>query len=229
MRKRFVDKKALLLDMNSTFMFGEDRFGDDEDYSIYYRSIGGAVSSQEVNRLITLTYEYLAERYPDERFRHAFPSVRHVLTQVSNDDLSDYEIDLVINTFAFHEHGYIPEEYINVLFNLREQFILSAVIDIWAPKRLWIDTFKRHNIYSLFSAFSFSSDHGMVKPSPEPFRRVVEQLNLPINQCVVIGDSVRRDLGGATAAGIECILVGVGKSEQAIAHYPTLIDFYNDL
>lgn len=32
----FNDKEALLLDMNGTFMFGEDRFGDDQDYSAYY-------------------------------------------------------------------------------------------------------------------------------------------------------------------------------------------------
>ena len=37
----FKGKEAILLDMNSTFMFGEDRFGEVEDYSEYYRSIGG--------------------------------------------------------------------------------------------------------------------------------------------------------------------------------------------
>jgi len=29
------DKKGLRLDMNSTFMFGEDRFGDAEDFVIH--------------------------------------------------------------------------------------------------------------------------------------------------------------------------------------------------
>lgn len=41
----FENKKALLLDMNSTFMFGEDNFGKDEDFSIYYKKIGGQLSS----------------------------------------------------------------------------------------------------------------------------------------------------------------------------------------
>ena len=30
----FVGKKVLLLNMNGTFMFGEDRFGESEDFSI---------------------------------------------------------------------------------------------------------------------------------------------------------------------------------------------------
>ena len=33
-------KSALLLDMNSTFMFGEDRFGDTEDFSVRYFESG---------------------------------------------------------------------------------------------------------------------------------------------------------------------------------------------
>ena len=31
-------KKALLLDMNSTFMFGEDRFADSDDFSLFYKA-----------------------------------------------------------------------------------------------------------------------------------------------------------------------------------------------
>jgi len=215
--------------MNNTFMFGEDRFNSDQDYSIQYHNLGGSLSSNHVNNLIESTYEYLAERYPDKKFRHSFPSVEYALSQVSNDNLPQNEVDIIINTFASHELGYIPDDYINVLFKLREIFTLSLVIDIWSPKDLWIETFKNQGIYPLFSAFSFSSDHGMVKPSPEPFKRVVKQLNLSSDQCLVIGDSVRRDLGGANAAGIDCVLVGGAKNERAVGHYPTLLYFVNDI
>lgn len=36
----YMDKEVLLLDMNSTFMFGEDRFDEHEDFSIYYNNLG---------------------------------------------------------------------------------------------------------------------------------------------------------------------------------------------
>ena len=53
-------KKALLLDMNSTFMFGEDRFGETEDFSVYYKSIGGNLEQDFLNQTIRSAYEYLA-------------------------------------------------------------------------------------------------------------------------------------------------------------------------
>ena len=48
----FTGKKALLLDMNSTFMFGEDRFGDSEDFSICYYKVGGVLPPHKINRIL---------------------------------------------------------------------------------------------------------------------------------------------------------------------------------
>ena len=61
------EKEALLLDMNNTFMFGEDRFGEDEDFSKYYKSIGGNFSSEYINELIRCIYKYLEKIYPTEK------------------------------------------------------------------------------------------------------------------------------------------------------------------
>lgn len=86
--------------------------------------------------------------------------------------------------------------------------MLAAVIDIWSPKNAWLIEFERAGISGLFSAASFSSDHGMVKPSPKPFKWVLSQLGVSESEAIVVGDSPRRDLGGAKSAGIDCILVG---------------------
>ena len=75
-------------------------------------------------------------------------------------------------------------------------------------------------------AMSFSSDHGMVKPSPRPFKRVLEQLNVPNSKAIMIGDSPRRDLGGAKEAGIDCILVGGVEHPEALAHFSNLLEFF---
>jgi FMN phosphatase YigB (HAD superfamily) len=217
------NKKALLLDMNSTFMFGEDRFGPDEDYSKYYKDIGGRLPKYRINRLITDVFEYLSARYSEEKHRHSFPSVEEAIKKVSNSNLSNEETNNIVNTFAFHEHGYIPDKYSNALTNLESKFILSAVIDIWPPKDRWLKTFNEKGIRNLFSAMSFSSDHGMVKPSPKPFELVIKELSIPKDNCLVVGDSVRRDLGGAVAAGIDCILVGGARDERALECYPSLL------
>lgn len=74
-------------------------------------------------------------------------------------------------------------------------------------------------------AISFSSDHGMVKPSPKPFELVQQQLGLQKYQCLITGDSIRRDLGGAIAAGIDCVLIGGKINSSAIACYSSLLSF----
>jgi len=50
----------------------------------------------------------------------------------------------------------------------------------------------------------FSSDSGIVKPSEKPFLTVLEQLGADPEDVLVVGNSPRRDLGGALAAGIAC-------------------------
>jgi len=225
----FKEKKALLLDMNSTFMFGEDRFGETEDYSLYYNKIGGTLKKEELNNIITSAYEYLDIRYPNAKYRNNFPSLEKAIQKTFHKKLSEEEIEKIIDTFAFHEMGYITQEYAEALHTLSKYFILAVVIDIWAPKKVWVETFEKHGILNLFSAISFSSDLGVVKPSPGAFELVVGQLNLLKGECLVIGDSVRRDLGGAMAAGIDCVLVGGASDSGALGCYPSLLEFCNEI
>jgi len=225
----FEGKEALLLDMNSTFMFGEDRFEEGENFSEYYKSIGGALSSKYVNTLIRQVYEHLDKKYPTQEYRHCFPSLDEVIDVIAEIRLPDSEKEKIVETFSYHEQGEISEPYVRALKELKEQFTLSLVIDIWAPKEMWVRTFKTLGIWELFSAYSFSSDHGIVKPSPEPFEMVVDRLNLPKEKCLVIGDSIRRDLGGSQAAGIDCVLLGGAKSEQSVGSFPTLLAFQESM
>lgn len=221
----FHGKKALLLDMNSTFMFGEDRFGESEDFSEYYSHIGGSLPANEINDIIRSAYAYLDSRYPDQKYRHCFPSVEDAIKSTTRRKLTQDELLKIVDTFAFHELGHIPEEYVMVLKKLRQHFLLAVVIDIWAPKTAWLKAFELSDISHLFSAASFSSDHGMVKPSPRPFEWVLKQLGISNTDALVIGDSPRRDLGGAHAAGIDCILVGGAQHPQAVGSYKDLIAF----
>lgn len=218
-------KRALLLDMNSTFMFGEDRFDSEQDFSVFYHEMGGKLPGIEINRLIRRVYSFLDERYPQASYRHCFPTVEGCIRELSRQNLSAEEISRLVSTFAHHERGYIPKEYASALHQLSEYFTLSLVIDIWAPKNTWQQTFEESGIAHLFKASSFSSDHGMVKPSAKPFDLVIEVLGVTKKEALVIGDSVRRDLGGAQLAGIDCILVGGAKNQAALACFNNLLDF----
>ena len=54
---------VLLLDMNGTFMFGEDRFAVGEDFHATYRSVGGSrLSAAKVTRFIRACYDDMGGR-----------------------------------------------------------------------------------------------------------------------------------------------------------------------
>lgn len=220
----FTGKKALLLDRNSTFMFGEDRFGDPEDFSVHYFKIGGTLPKCEINQIVRAVYQYLDARYPDEYYRHSFPSLERAIRAVVGEAMDIDEIEKIIETFAFHELGHIPKEYAKGLHKLRQRFALAAVIDIWSPKTMWLKEFERAGISNLFSAVSFSSDHGMVKPSPRPFEWILGRLGITKSEAIVVGDSPRRDLGGAKNAGIDCILVGGAEHPDALKSFGNLLE-----
>lgn len=205
-------------------MFGQDRFGVSEDFSLHYSAHGGQLTRSTINRLVRNIYEYLSEKYPDELYRHDFPSVEQALASVSDETYEDEETQRIVDTFAYHEFGEVPLAYVEALGTLSQRFVLGAVIDIWSPKAAWLDTFERSGIGSLFDAISFSSDHGMVKPSPKPFDLVLGQLNITNLEAIVVGDSSRRDLGGAKNAGIDCILVGGAVHRDALEHFSNLVE-----
>jgi FMN phosphatase YigB (HAD superfamily) len=221
-----IDKfSTILLDMNDTFMFGADRFGSNEDYSVIYHQLGGMIESVRVNQLIQAAYAYLDIRYPDPQYRESFPSLREAFVSVEGrDPVSEMDLELLIETFARHELGLVPPEYAAAISQLSQRFRLGLIIDIWAPKTLWIETLNQCGVLSLCASASFSSECGIVKPSPLPFLNVLEEMHINREDAVVIGDSVRRDLGGATAAGIACVLVGGAKHPSALGSVANLID-----
>lgn len=50
------------------------------------------------------------------------------------------------------------------------------------------------------------------KPSKEFFNQAIERIDLPRQECVVVGDDIESDIKGATDAGIKAILVKTGKA-----------------
>lgn len=218
-------KKAVLLDMNGTFMFGQDRFGHAEDFSIQYRKLGGIKYANEVNEIIRRAYTYLDERYREEAFQYQFPSVASAIQETGGKRIEPDEVERMVATFAYHELGYIPDEYVSALHDLHQHVVLAAVIDIWAPKSPWLTLFREAGIDELFSVMYFSSDHGIVKPSPRPFEIVLSEINISPTDAVMIGDFPRRDLGGAKRAGVDCILVGGATHSDAMLSLDSLLAF----
>ena len=101
---------VLLLDMNGTFMFGEDRFGPGHDYVATYRSLGGQLPREQVRHVIQECHDRLDKIYPHPAFQNNFPTVKDTLCSIPDTRaLSESELIRLERTFAKHDLGRYPK------------------------------------------------------------------------------------------------------------------------
>lgn len=204
---RFVDRfSAIAFDMNGTFMFGHDRFGEDQDFAATYRALGGTrLSATEVRHAVRATVEGLAREYADASGYERFPSLREGIdryARVSEADLA--EIERVI---AAHERGAIPQREAMALTDLARTHRLCVVSNLWAHPREWDCEFERAGLDTAFEFRLFSSLIGSIKPSPTMFRRALANLALPPERVLFVGDDLERDIHPAKALGMATVRV----------------------
>jgi HAD superfamily hydrolase (TIGR01662 family) len=68
-----------------------------------------------------------------------------------------------------------------------------------------------------------STDVGEEKPSPKVFLTAIESLGLSVNEVVMVGDDIIKDIGGAQNLGIVTILVNRNKTPFITQHIPTFV------
>ncbi len=65
-----------------------------------------------------------------------------------------------------------------------------------------------------FNAIAVSGEHGIGKPKPEIFDRLLAELGVTPEEAVMVGNSLERDIAGARNAGIRSIWIRVPGSEE---------------
>lgn len=209
---------CLLLDMNGTFMFDQDRFGDDEDFHATYRAVGGVrLTPAAVTRHIRACYAALCTCYDDPACYDDFPSLAEGFAQFS--DAPHEEIDRLVQVFARHECGTIPPGYANFIRKLARTHRLALVANIWAPKTLWVEELARAGLHDTFHARVFSSDTRSVKPSPRLFNTALEKVSAAPDDALFVGDSLRCDMEGAKAAGLTTVWITESDRTDAAVDY----------
>jgi putative hydrolase of the HAD superfamily len=69
---------------------------------------------------------------------------------------------------------------------------------------------------SFFHAIAVSGEHGIGKPKPEIFHRLLGELGVTSAEALMVGNSLERDIAGARNAGIRSVWIRVpGSEEQA--------------
>jgi putative hydrolase of the HAD superfamily len=211
---------VILLDMNSTFMFGEDRFSESEDYYQTYQSLGGnRLSEKQVHHAIQVCYEGLSRDYEDPEQYASFPTLAQGFRLYADADAQD--LPHLIDTFACHELGQISEDYAQYLKRLAKTHVLGLVANIWAPKDRWLMEFARVGIQNIFTTMVFSSEIGCIKPTPAIYTKALQGLELPHSEVLFVGDSLRYDMEGAKRMGFTTVWINNEHNSHPMADYVT--------
>jgi HAD superfamily hydrolase (TIGR01549 family) len=229
-RQILESSEIILLDMCGTFMFGHDRFGPTEDYARTYRTLGGKnLTAKSVQQAITACFDTLNRIYEDVARQDSFPSVTTTLGSLHETrDWSEHDVLLLERVFAEHERGRVPDEYADVVRFLARGHRLALVSNIWSKKRLYVEELERVGVMDVFEVTIFSSDGSDVKPSRNLFDRAISSLRADRAEAVVIGDSLRRDVAGASAAGLKSVWIN-SASHELCPHEPQPDAWIRDL
>ncbi len=202
-----LDKYAhVLLDMNGTFIFDYDRFGPEVDFGATYAELGYTlIAPAEAHALVRDAYALMAARYIDPAWYHDFPSVAAALRLTAERVLPEDLIGELVDTFAHHELGYLPEAHAGAIERLAATHPVSVLSNLWAPPALWLELLDKGGFRQNFQRLLFSSEGAPIKPHAGFFGRAIRELDCPANEILYVGDSYRCDVAGALACGMDVV------------------------
>ena len=206
---RFIDQyDVLLFDLMDTLMFGGNRFSEAEDYAQTYRHLGGAyLPDESVQRVIQQTMCRMTEHYSDPAYYNNFrPADQYIAEILTDQGMPHHELSRLHDVFAHHELGHVPNGHCRALHELTQTHRLGIISNLWASKPLFVQVLQQCGIHDLFEVIVFSSDYNSIKPAPTLFQIALDTLNAKPHQALFIGDSVERDVVGATNVGMAVVL-----------------------
>lgn len=210
MKARFLDRfEVILLDLGHTFMFDCDKFSEQEDFwATYVRLGGGRLGFEQIREVLLNLYSFVCQCYSDPVLFERFPNMKEMMARCAAvKEFARNEGKLIEEVFAAHEIGTVTPEYADVLSMLRRTHRLGLVSNTWSDSKWYLDEFERAGIRGLFETIIFSSDHGCIKPSPRLFENAISVFNVDRAKIVFVGDSYKRDIGGAKGVGISAVWI----------------------
>ena len=97
---------------------------------------------------------------------------------------------------------------LEMLATLSERYRLGIISDTWlTPGALVREIMEKDDVLKYFPATVFSDETGFLKPHASQFQTAVETLGAMTEETLHVGDSERRDVGGAKALGMMAALV----------------------
>jgi putative hydrolase of the HAD superfamily len=168
------------------------------------RDAGLKLSNEEIRKGIDEIYEERGMEFQkvfDELLYREFSKI-------------DYKI-LSAGVIAYRrarEAALVPYPHVPMtLIELTKMHIKLGVVSDAPAKEAWLRLCYL-NFHHLFDAVVTFEDTGMRKPNPEPFRKILERLQIRPSEAVMVGDWAERDVVGAAQVGMKTIFARYGNT-----------------
>jgi FMN phosphatase YigB (HAD superfamily) len=159
--------------------------------------------------------------------------VRHLLAildlEVGTDDFESV-VDFFESVLLGHPPILINNAMDAVRFSCSKMKVGLISDTGYSPGRTLRKLLARHGLEDCFHAFSFSNETGLLKPHPQCFHKILDQLQIAPEEAAHIGDLEETDVSGAKQIGMKAIkYIGANPSSSRESIADHVIDDLADL
>jgi HAD superfamily hydrolase (TIGR02253 family) len=207
--------KAVIFDLDNTlvdFMLMKKQAVDAAINAM--RDAGLKLSTDEIRRRIDQIYNERGIEFQsvfDELLYREFSKIDHKILSAG-----------VIAYRRAREAALVPYPHVTMtLIKLSKMQLKLGVVSDAPGKEAWLRLCYL-NFHHLFDAVVTFDDTGMRKPNPEPFRKVLEMLQIEPGEALMVGDWAERDVLGAAQVGMKTVFARYGNTfgtETSNANY----------
>jgi HAD superfamily hydrolase (TIGR02253 family) len=197
--------KAVIFDLDNTlvdFMLMKKQAIDAAINAM--RDAGLKLSTDEIRRRIDQIYNERGIEFQsvfDELLYREFSKVDHKILSAG-----------VIAYRRAREAALVPYPHVTMtLIKLSKMQLKLGVVSDAPGKEAWLRLCYL-NFHHLFDAVVTFDDTGMRKPNPEPFRKVLEMLQIEPGEALMVGDWAERDVLGAAQVGMKTVFARYGNT-----------------
>jgi putative hydrolase of the HAD superfamily len=197
--------KAVIFDLDNTLV----------DFMLMKRQAIDAAINAMRDAGLKLSTDEIRERI-DQIYKERGIEFQSVFDELLYREFSkiDYKI-LSAGVIAYRrarEAALVPYPHVTMtLIELSKMHIKLGVVSDAPAKEAWLRLCYL-NFHYLFDAVVTFDDTGVRKPNPEPFRKILDMLQIQPAEAVMVGDWAERDVVGAAQVGMKTIFARYGNT-----------------
>lgn len=232
--RKLKDKKVIFFDMGDTLLHFHN-FKQKEKYA------------QEQG--IEYLYQFLVDQFPAikrEELIEGFIEPWQKALKLRSQSMHESAIDVLLNEFIKHYDGYlsypmcvtafriyyqpfqelmeVKKDTYDILKTLKDHdYIIAVLSNTPYFSEVMKECFEIAGIDECIDHYFFSYDIGIMKPKRDIFEYAMKRLNVEPSECIMVGDSLYRDMAPASMLGMDCIWVNA-KNEDNYLEIPLFLE-----